>query len=38
MAKHTDGVEMYYAKDKESWHRWLKKNHTLEKRCLVDLL
>jgi uncharacterized protein YdeI (YjbR/CyaY-like superfamily) len=27
MAKHTDGVEMYYAKDRETWRKWLTKNY-----------
>lgn len=26
MAKHTDGVEMYYAKDRATWRNWLEKN------------
>ncbi len=31
MEKHTDGVEMYYAKDRETWHNWLLKNHEIKK-------
>jgi uncharacterized protein YdeI (YjbR/CyaY-like superfamily) len=27
MAKHIDGIEMYYAKDKEAWRKWLEKNN-----------
>ena len=27
MEKHTDGVEMYYAKDAPKWRKWLAKNH-----------
>jgi uncharacterized protein YdeI (YjbR/CyaY-like superfamily) len=27
MAKHTDGIEMYYAKDKAAWRKWLEKNN-----------
>jgi uncharacterized protein YdeI (YjbR/CyaY-like superfamily) len=31
MAKHTDGVELFYAKDRETWHQWLAKNHLKKK-------
>jgi uncharacterized protein YdeI (YjbR/CyaY-like superfamily) len=31
MAKHTDGVEMFYAKDRRTWRNWLKKNHAVKK-------
>lgn len=31
MPTHTDGVELYYAKDRETWHDWLKKNHQKKK-------
>jgi uncharacterized protein YdeI (YjbR/CyaY-like superfamily) len=27
MAKHTDGIELYYARDKATWRKWLEKNH-----------
>jgi uncharacterized protein YdeI (YjbR/CyaY-like superfamily) len=27
MAKHIDGIDMYYAKDRETWRKWLEKNH-----------
>jgi uncharacterized protein YdeI (YjbR/CyaY-like superfamily) len=27
MAKHIDGVELYYAKDKAAWRKWLQKNY-----------
>jgi uncharacterized protein YdeI (YjbR/CyaY-like superfamily) len=26
--KHTDGVEMYYAKDRQTWRKWLEINST----------
>jgi uncharacterized protein YdeI (YjbR/CyaY-like superfamily) len=29
--KHTDGVTMHYAKDREAWHSWLMKYHNSEK-------
>ncbi len=31
MAKHVDGVEMFYAKDRDAWHEWLEKNHAKKK-------
>ena len=31
MEKHIDGIEMYYAKDRDAWHNWLKKNHSKKK-------
>jgi len=31
MEKHTDGVDMFYAKDRATWHEWLKKYHTTKK-------
>lgn len=31
MAKHKDGVEMFYAKDKEAWRKWLGKNNAKKK-------
>ena len=31
MEKHIDGIEMYYAKDREAWHNWLQKNHQKKK-------
>jgi uncharacterized protein YdeI (YjbR/CyaY-like superfamily) len=31
MAKHTDGIEMYYAKDKAAWRKWLEKKRKKQK-------
>ena len=31
MEVHSDGVEMYYAKDRETWRAWLAKNHAIKK-------
>jgi len=31
MEKHTDGVEMYYAKDRATWRKWLEKNSEKKK-------
>lgn len=31
MEKHTDGVEMYYAKDLVTWRKWLEKNSKKKK-------
>lgn len=31
METHQDGVELFYAKDRDAWHRWLKRNHRKKK-------
>jgi uncharacterized protein YdeI (YjbR/CyaY-like superfamily) len=31
MAKHTDGIELYYAKDSKAWRKWLEKNSNSKK-------
>jgi uncharacterized protein YdeI (YjbR/CyaY-like superfamily) len=36
MAKHTDGIDLYYAKDTAAWRKWLRKN--ADKKKAVWLL
>lgn len=31
MKKHTDGIEIYHAKDRQAWRAWLQKNHAKKK-------
>ncbi len=38
MTKHTDGVDLYYAKDAATWRKWLEKNHAKSKTVWLILL